>query len=75
MFLPHPETIVVVWLLAELLGTQDVKLAHLTRQCLGVGEPFGEEHDLGNESIVRDHHCHWAKTHLSGEATPENALN
>lgn len=51
-------------LLTELLGAQDVELAHLPGQSLGVGEALGKEHDLGNQSIVRYHHRHGTEAHL-----------
>eukprot|EP00968_Pinguiococcus_pyrenoidosus_P021235 scaffold2724_cov260-Pinguiococcus_pyrenoidosus.AAC.22 len=58
------ETIVIVGLLRQLLGAQDVQLAHLARERLCVSEALGKEHDLRNERVVGDHHCDGPKADL-----------
>lgn len=52
-------------LLAELLGAQDIQLAHLAGKSLGVREALGEEHNLGDKSVVRHHHRYGTEAHLS----------
>lgn len=61
---PHPETIIVVGLLAQLFGAQYVELAHLPGQRLCVGKTFREQHDFSNEGVVRHHHCHRTEAYL-----------
>ena len=60
----YPQAVIVVGLLAELLGAQDVQLAHLSRQRLGVREALGEQHDLRDQRVVRHHHGHRAEADL-----------
>lgn len=62
--LPHPQTVVVVRLLAELFRAQDIQLAHLAGKSFRISKALGEEHDLGNERIVWHHHRHRAEAHL-----------
>jgi hypothetical protein len=62
--LHRAKAVVVVGLLRKLFGTQNVKLAHLPRERLGVAETFGEKHDLGNQGVIRDHHRYRAEADL-----------
>ena len=52
----HAEVVVV--LLRELLGGELVQLDHLARQVFRGLEALGEEHHLGDERVVGDHHGH-----------------
>ena len=54
--LDRAQPVVVVRLLRELLRAEDVQLAHLARERLGVAEALGEEHDLSDERVVGHHH-------------------
>ena len=46
----------VVYLLRELFTGQLVEVDQFGGERLRGGEAFGEEHDLGDESVVRHHH-------------------
>ena len=51
-------------LLRQLFAEELVHLDHLAREVAAVIETFGEEHDLGNEGVVRDHHRHGTEEHF-----------
>ena len=59
---PHAEVVVV--LLGQLLAGQVVEVDDLVGQRLGLDEALGEQHDLGDEGVVRHHHGHRAEQRL-----------
>mmetsp|Transcript_2367 Transcript_2367/g.7837 ORF Transcript_2367/g.7837 Transcript_2367/m.7837 type:complete len:1218 (-) Transcript_2367:3636-7289(-) len=59
-----PHAVVVVVLLRELLRAELVHLDHLLRERARVQETLREEHDLGDERVVRHHHRHGPEERL-----------
>lgn len=51
-------------LFRKLLGRKLVKVDHFSRKLVSCLESLTVKDDLGNQSIIRDHHCYWSEERL-----------